>query len=131
VGAHRHRSRLSRRGSTKVPNYVLPSVRAAREAGRGYELLALAVAGWIRFLRGCDHAGDPLPVEDPRTDLILLARESGVDPRPVLRRRDVFGELGTDEAFTATVTAHLEALDEGGPRDVIAQCLDAIGRSRR
>ena len=81
-------ARLARRGSTKVPNYVLPSVRAARDAGRGYDLLALAVAGWFRFLRGYDYAGVEVPVEDPRSELTELARRAGVDPRPLLARTE-------------------------------------------
>jgi mannitol 2-dehydrogenase len=124
-------TRLSRRGSTKIPNYVLPSIRAAREQGGDYELLALAVAGWIRFLRLHDDAGRPLPVEDPRTDLVQVARECGDDLRPFLRQHDVFGDLGTDEAFVATVSGHVAALEDSGPREVMARCLDAMVRSLR
>jgi fructuronate reductase/mannitol 2-dehydrogenase len=124
-------ARLSRRGSTKIPNYVLPSIRAARDEGRGYELLALAVAGWIRFLRSCDDDGRPVPVEDPRADLVRLARDCGDDPGPFLRQRDVFGDLATDGTFTATVTGHLAELEERGPREVVVRCLDAMVRSLR
>jgi hypothetical protein len=70
-------------------------------------------------------------VEDPRTDLVRLVRESGDDPRPFLRQHDVFGDLGADDAFTATVTGHLAALEEDGPRGAVARCLGDTVRSLR
>ncbi|MCW2867250.1 MAG: Mannitol dehydrogenase domain protein [Marmoricola sp.] len=120
-------ARLCRRGSTKVPNYLLPSIRAAQEEGRSYRLLALAVAGWIRFLRGYDYAGESTPVQGPRMHLVDVAREAGADPRPLLSDADVFGDLGEDEAFVAAVAEQLQALEEQGPREVVEGCL-AVGQ---
>ena len=116
-------ARLCRRGSTKVANYLLPSILAAREADRSHELLTLAVAGWLRFLRGYDYAGREVPVEDPRRHLVDLARRSGTDPRPVLSGHDVFGHLGSEPDFVAAVEAHLAALEDAGPREAIEACL--------
>jgi len=121
-------TRLCRRGSTKVPNYLLPSVRAARLSGRPHELLALAVAGWIRFLRGYDDAGRPVPLDDPRRDLIEVARGAGTDPRPVLLDRDVFGDLGSRPDFVRAVEGHSVALDRCGPRGAIGACLSVHTR---
>jgi mannitol 2-dehydrogenase len=118
-------ARLCRRGSTKIPNYVLPSIRAAMADGRPHDLLDLAVAGWLRFLRGYDYAGAEVPVEGPRKHLIDVARSSGADPRPLLAEREVFGDLGTDPAFVAGIEAQLLVLEEQGPREAIEQCLSA------
>jgi len=123
-------ARLARRGSTKVPNYVLPSVRAARDAGRSYDLLALAVAGWLRFLRGYGYAGEEVPVEDPRRELPELARSAGVDPRPLLARTDIFGDLSYDKGFATVVAAHLKTLEQTGPRKAIERCLTSDERTR-
>ncbi|HYO40802.1 MAG TPA: mannitol dehydrogenase family protein [Nocardioidaceae bacterium] len=124
-------ARLCRRGSTKIPNYVLPSVRAAMEDHRSYTLLALAVAGWVRFLRGYDYAGDELPVVGPRMHLMEVARDAGTDPGPLLSEREVFGELGEHADFLAAVRTHLEALERQGPREVIAECLADLRSDRR
>ncbi|MFD0485675.1 mannitol dehydrogenase family protein [Kineococcus sp. GCM10028916] len=114
-------ARLGRRGSTKMPNYVFPSVSAAVAAGRPHQLLLLAVAGWMRFLRGYDYAGNEVPVIGPMADrLVELAREGRQEPEPLVSERSVFGALGEDAAFVAGVEVALRALEEQGPREVIA-----------
>ena len=50
-------ARLCRRGSTKVPAYLLPSLRQALDQDRPRGHLVLALACWMRFLRGEDHDG--------------------------------------------------------------------------
>jgi fructuronate reductase/mannitol 2-dehydrogenase len=122
---------LCRRGSTKIPNYLLPSIRAARDEGRPHDLLTLAVAGWIRFLRGYDYAGESVPVEGPRMHLVQVAEDAGADPRPLLADHEVFGDLGAEPSFVAAVEEQLQALEEQGPREVIEQCLAARARSDR
>ncbi|WP_345713558.1 mannitol dehydrogenase family protein, partial [Kineococcus glutinatus] len=70
--------RLCRRGSSKVPEHVLPSLRAAleRDLPRGH--LVLAVAAWLRCLRGTDHAGARLDVDDDGAALLRpLAAAAG------------------------------------------------------
>jgi fructuronate reductase/mannitol 2-dehydrogenase len=119
-------ARLCRRGSTKIPNYLLPSIVAARTAGRSHDLLTLAVAGWLRFMRGYDYAGREVPVEDPRRHLVEVARESGADPRPLLSGREVFGDLGSETDFVDAVERHLRTLEATGPREAIEACLTGV-----
>ncbi|HUR73075.1 MAG TPA: mannitol dehydrogenase family protein [Sporichthya sp.] len=108
-------ARLCRRGSTKMPSYLLPSLHEARAQGRPHRLLVLAVAAWMRYLRGTDLAGQPIEVEDPRAEeLCALAREGGDDPRPLLGCRDLFGDLVEDDEFVAELAASLQALSVGG-----------------
>jgi mannitol 2-dehydrogenase len=124
-------ARLCRRGSTKVPNYLLPSIRAARAEGRPHDLLTMAVAGWMRFLRGYDYAGQEVPVEGPRLHLVDVARRAGSDPRPLLAERQVFGDLGSDAAFASDVAVHLRRLEDTGPREAVQACLrDRAARSQ-
>jgi mannitol 2-dehydrogenase len=111
--------RLCRRGSTKVPNYLLPSVSEAIAQGRPHLLLTLAVAGWLRYLRGHDYAGEPIELQDAKAHILQpKAAEAGSDPRPLLQERSVFGDLGNDEKFIESVEAALEALEEG-PREAM------------
>ena len=106
----------------KIPSYLLPSLREARAAGRPCGLLVLALAAWLRSLRGSDLAGAPLAVDDPRADaLTTLARHGGDDPRPVLGARSVFGDLVEDRVLVQQLADTLQVLSDRG--------LEAAGRT--
>lgn len=108
-------SRLSGRGSTKMPAYLLPSLREARQQGRPYAALSLVVAMWLRYLRGTDLDGRPLEVQDSQAaELQELAIRGGSDPRPLLSRTDIFGDLGCDGVLVAALEALLVQLDRDG-----------------
>jgi len=112
--------RLCARGSTKMPAYLLPSIVEARERRRSHELLTLAVAGWFRYLRGTDMAGERIEVTDPLKErLQRLAIIGGEDPRGLLSETSVFGVLGRQPGFIADLELALEALDRDGPAAVI------------
>jgi mannitol 2-dehydrogenase len=113
--------RLCRRGSTKIPSYLLPSLSDAVDRQRPHALLTLALAGWLRYLRGTDCAGEKIEIEDARRDELsaLVAVES--DPRQILREHSIFGELGEDEAFAERLEQTLRRLEEHGPRGAAEQ----------
>ena len=114
-------SRLCRNGSAKVPAHLLSSLRAARAQGRPHHRLSLAVAGWMRQLRGVDEDGRELVLDDPMGPrLRRLARAGGNDPRRLLGERQIFGTLGEDEAFADELAALLRAIDRTGVRAVAA-----------
>ena len=52
-------------GSQKLPQRLLGTVRDNLAAGRPINLLALAVAGWMRYVSGADEAGREIKVSDP------------------------------------------------------------------
>jgi fructuronate reductase/mannitol 2-dehydrogenase len=108
-------SRLCRRGSTKMPHHLLPSLHEALAQGRPHRLLTLAVAAWLRYLRGTDAAGLPVVVEDAHAaTLTALARQGGSDPRPLLGVRSIFGNLTDDPEFVAELSTALVRLDRDG-----------------
>ncbi|MGY1592928.1 mannitol dehydrogenase family protein [Geodermatophilus sp. SYSU D00708] len=120
--------RLCRRGSTKLPHHLLPSLRRALAERRPAALLTLAVAGWCRYLRGTGPDGRPLPIEDPRgEELQALALAGGTDPRPLLSLRPVFGDLGDLPDFVADLQRTLQRLDRLGVRVTVAAALADTG----
>jgi fructuronate reductase/mannitol 2-dehydrogenase len=122
--------RLCRRSSTKVPNYLLPSLHAALRDGLPHRLLVLAVAGWFRYLLGRDDDGRPIVVEDPRAEeLTALARSAGGDPRPLLRERSLFGDLAEHPHLADAVAADLRSLERRGVRATVAAHLAARGHA--
>jgi fructuronate reductase/mannitol 2-dehydrogenase len=117
-------SRLCRNGSSKVPCHIVASIREARGTGLPHPRLTLAVAAWIRYLRGTDERGRRVVIDDPMADrLKRLAREGGRDPRPLLRQRTLFGALGGDDAFAGEVQACLRVIDTQGVRAAVRAVL--------
>jgi mannitol 2-dehydrogenase len=110
-------------GSSKLPQFVFPSIREALERGGPIQKLTLCVASWIRFLAGTDDAGDEIPIDDPQAErLTAVVRSKGRDPLPLLRLEDLFGDLGQSERFVTELRALVEMLYERGPRETLRYC---------
>lgn len=108
-------SRLAARGSVKMPAYLLPSLHEAIAAGRPHSLLMLAVAGWARYLRGNDLAGQKIDINDPQGQLFNnLAKIGKNNPDPLLRNHEVFGDLRSVPGFADRLRHMIEAIDTRG-----------------
>jgi fructuronate reductase/mannitol 2-dehydrogenase len=119
-------ARLCRRGSVKMPSYLLPSLTAAVAEGTQRDMLVLAVAAWMRYLRGTDLSGAAHEIEDPRAEsLHALACRGGDNPRLLLGVRSIFGALGDNQAVVAELSAALRSLSQNG-----RAAFDAAVRSR-
>jgi len=117
-------TRICLDGSSKVPKFVLPTVREALAAGRSTRLLSLAVAGWLRYLSGTDEQGKPFVIDDPRAETLqALARQGKENPRPLLGLSEIFGDLGQSEVFVAQLEADLRQLCSDGASATLAQIL--------
>jgi mannitol 2-dehydrogenase len=116
--------RLCRAGSSKVAAHVLPSIAAARAAGREHRLLTLAVAGWLRYLRGADERGRRLVLDDPLADALQSAAlAGGSDPRPLLAVCGQFGDLSADGDLVSELADAVRELDRRGVRATLAGTL--------
>jgi fructuronate reductase/mannitol 2-dehydrogenase len=104
--------RLRRRGSVRVQNYVLPSLRAALETGRPHGRLVLVLAAWVSHLAAAADTGRLAALEDPNAARLgSLAQVARNDPRPLLGVHDVFGDLGRDPRLAAGLRRALDDLD--------------------
>jgi mannitol-1-phosphate/altronate dehydrogenase len=96
-------------------NLLVEPIRDRLAAGAGVDLLALALAAWMRRATGVDQAGNPISVVHPLADLLReRAIAGGPNPRPLLDIRKLFGDLIDDGAFVATLGAWLKSLYEDG-----------------
>lgn len=117
-------SRLAARGSTKMPSYLLPSLVQARAQGRPHGLLTLALATWMRYLRGYDFAGRHLHVDDPRSQqLTTIAKVAQNNPEPLLGALDVFADLRADPQFAEHVGDVMCAVDRLGVQGALRRSL--------
>jgi len=85
-------------------NYLLDPIRDRLAQDQPTDLLAFAVAAWLRRMHGEDEAGRPIEIRHPLADLLReRAREGGSDPTPLLRIAPLFGDLADNPAFSAAV----------------------------
>lgn len=114
-------------GSQKLPQRLLGTVRDRLAAGLPIDRLALAVAGWIYYLRGVDETGATHDIQDPLA-AALIERLAQADTAPSVQDRvafftgfrPVFGELGSDLHFVAAVARHLGRLETRGVLGALA-----------
>lgn len=119
-------ARICLDGSAKMPKFLLPALHDALDTGSPHRWLTLALAGWLRYLSGVDEGGRPIEVEDTRAaELQALAAAGREDPRPLLARRDLFGDLIEHEGFVAELSTSLHTLYTVGVRAALGRSLGA------
>jgi fructuronate reductase len=109
-------------GSQKLPQRLLATARARLAAGESCDHVALAVAGWMRYVTGVDERGAAIDVRDPlAARLAAIGRDAGPAPAALaaayLGVREVFGDdLPHAPAFAGAVTRWLERLYRHGAK---------------
>jgi fructuronate reductase len=125
-----HRTRqIAMDGSQKLPQRLLDTVRDRLAAGASYRHLALAVAGWVRYVSGRDEQGAPVEVQDPlAATFAQVVRDAHDDPARIadgmLDLRTVFGvDLAAHAQFRAAVRGHVVDLFRDGTARTLARHL--------
>ena len=109
-------------------NVLLDPIRARLQANAGVELLALALAAWLRRVRGEDETGQKLEVIHPLAPLLEeRARAGGPDPVPLLSIEPLFGELGRDPRLSGPVGEWLASLYAVGAKATLARARSQLG----
>ncbi|HGY3717190.1 TPA: mannitol dehydrogenase family protein [Citrobacter gillenii] len=123
--ALRHRTwQIAMDGSQKLPQRMLDSVRWHIVQGSRFDLLALGVAGWMRYVGGVDEQGNAIEISDPLLPVIQTAvqgsKEGEERVQALLAIDAIFGhELPQVELFRINVTeAYLTLLAEGAKTTV-------------
>ena len=122
-------------GSQKLPQR-LGTVRDRLAMDAPIPGLALAVAGWLHFLRGADEAGRVYEIQDPMAQALAHRREraeqAGGGPAAMLAwagvmtgLEPVFGDLGQEPRFVRAVGAAAQLLRSQG----VAGALSAMHRA--
>ena len=92
-------------------------------------LLALAIAGWMRYVAGRDEQRRPIKVDDPlAAQFAAIADAHRDDPRGLAHAlfgvRAIFGDdLGRDPRFVEPVTTWLETLYADGAARTVARAV--------
>ncbi|HEY0224880.1 MAG TPA: mannitol dehydrogenase family protein, partial [Mycobacterium sp.] len=121
-------SRLARRGTSKIAQFVLPSLREAIAQGRPHTLLMLAVAGWARYMQGRDLKGRKISLEDSQAiPVVKLATMATSNPDPLLGH-EMFAELRAVPGFAERLGDMIADIDARG---VIPTLRDAMRNDER
>ena len=116
-------------GSQKLPQRILGTVRENIAAGRGVDLAALAVAGWMRYCTGEDEKGAAIQVSDPFAPRFAeIASKHRGDPaglaRAFLDLREIFDDdLRNEPRFIGPVTGSLQSLYAKGAARTVAEAV--------
>ena len=124
-------TRICSEGSAKLPKWLLPSIVELAGTQRSIALLSFVVASWIFYLgHGVDERGELLDVVDARAgELRGIASAAGLDPRPVLAVRSIFGErLPANAEFVSAVEDGMAQLAREGVEAATRQVLSTAGR---
>ena len=117
------------RVNTDAPlNVLVDPIRDRLKQGGSVDFLALALAAWLRRMRGEDEAGRPIEIRHPMADeLRARALVGGGDPAPMLGIERLFGELAQNAAFVAVVGKWLSSLYAVGAAATLARAETELG----
>jgi len=108
-------------------NVLLDPIRDRLRAGAPLDLLALALAAWLRRVRGEDEAGQPIDVRHPMAALLReRAVAGGPDPALLLGITELFGEAGADPRLLQPVGRWLGMLYGSGSRATLAKAAGTL-----
>ncbi len=119
----RHRTwQIAMDGSQKLPQRILGTVADNLAAGRACPGLALAIAGWMRYVGAVDEAGEPIDVRDPLADRLRAAVDSADTPAgkvtALLAMGDIF-PASLAAALAEPVTQAYQTLSDQGARRAV------------
>ncbi|MDX6042169.1 mannitol dehydrogenase family protein [Scandinavium lactucae] len=125
--ALRHRTwQIAMDGSQKLPQRMLDSVRWHLAKNSDFSLLALGVAGWMRYVDGIDEQGNAIEVCDPLLSTLQAVVQNSAQGEArvnaLLGIEAIFGnELPQESRFVTQVThAYLSLLEKGTKATVAA-----------
>lgn len=115
-------------GSQKLPPRLLKPIAESLATGRPFPRLALAVAGWMRYVTGIDESGKAIDVVDPlASKLSAIAREVGPNGQKLMQRYceidEIFGEVGRSSAFRDAVGNWLDDLFAKGVKGTLTDAM--------
>lgn len=114
-------------GSQKLPQRILGTISDNIAGGRPCPGLILAVAGWMRYVKGKDEKGAPIDVRDPlaaELNAVWKTAQSPADAaRGILRIKTIFEGTPRIHEAEDQIIAVLEGLVQSGARATMRMLL--------
>lgn len=127
--ALKHRTwQIAMDGSQKLPQRMLDGIRVHLERESDWPLLALGVAGWMRYVSGKDDSGQPIDVRDPlaeKIQAIVAASREEDRVTALLTLTEIFGnDLPLNGKFVTEIQQAWQRLCQVGARQSIIDTLN-------
>lgn len=127
--ALKHRTwQIAMDGSQKLPQRLLDGIRIHLQRQSDCPLLALGVAGWMRYVSGVDDAGETIDIRDPLADKIrAIVETSSSDERvtALLTLKEIFGnDLPHNPVFVDAVSQAWHAIETLGAHGAVQQAVN-------
>ncbi len=125
----KHRTwQIAMDGSLKLPPRLLNSIRFHLQRGSDFKCLALAVAGWMRYVSAVDESGEPIDVKDPMAKALKSICDQHGHTKSVVKAlvgvEVIFAEdLAANQIFINTVERAYETLCELGAKKAVEKLL--------
>ncbi|QDU38627.1 Mannitol 2-dehydrogenase [Maioricimonas rarisocia] len=105
-------SRICLGSSSKLPVFLMPTIRENLASGGSIRLAALVIAAWCYYSdRQANRHGEPLAINDELKDELHAAAQGTRDDRlSFLRIESVFGDLVNNEQFTKTYAGMVDRI---------------------
>jgi len=103
-------TRICLESSSKLPVFLIPTIRDNLHRGGDIQLASLVIATWCYYSdKHADRHGKPLEVTDQlKTELHEAAKATGEDRLSFVKFKPVFGDLASDKRF---VDIYVEMVD--------------------
>ncbi len=111
-------------GSSRHPGFLLPSIRDALDKGVKMDGLALVEALWARMCEGTREDGSTIEPNDPNWEALKeRAVAAKAAPMVWLEMRNIYGQIGDDDAFSGQFETWLKLIWAKGVETAIAAYL--------
>ncbi len=128
--ANGHRcAQIAMDGSQKIPQRWIAVATERLANGEDINAIALATAGWIRYVYGINELDEKIVIQDPlASEFAAIAAKHPYDALSfadaVLRIESVFGASGRNPAFAAPVKRCVSQLFREGAQQTVAALFD-------
>lgn len=123
--ANGHRcAQVAMDGSQKIPQRWIAVAGERLANGEDVNAIALATAGWIRYVYGTDEHDEKIAMHDPlASEFAAISAKHAYDALSfadaILRIESIFGALGRNPAFAAPVKRYVSQLFRDGAQATV------------
>ena len=114
-------------GSQKLPQRMLDGIRVHLARQSEWPLLALGIAGWMRYVSGIDDSGEIIDIRDPMSDKIRTIVEQSTESERVsalLSLHEIFAtDLAQNPHFVDTVERAWQRIAQYGAHQAVIETL--------